>query len=193
MNNQERNQIPDLERTTTRAGQKIRETAGQIGDTAARASEGLQENLDNIQLKFNDLRDSVIDTTKEYSRTANSYQLTPFLIHRIQGAAQRRGGLLLSGVANPVYYLFGTTLEDQQTLTVRYAIPYSDLEAFDEEELQQYMDEGTPLEFGHSLTDLIGGQTDAGFAITGFYEDICPDSPISKYHPSYIATRAVKL
>ena len=73
MNNQERNQIPDLERTTTRAGQKIRETAGQIGDTAARASEGLQENLDNIQLKFNDLRDSVIDTTKEYSRTANSY------------------------------------------------------------------------------------------------------------------------
>jgi SAM-dependent methyltransferase len=105
----------------------------------------------------------------------------------------RRGGLLLSGVANPVYYLFGTTLEDQQTLTVRYAIPYSDLEAFDEEELQAYMDDGTPLEFGHTLTDQLGGQTDAGFAITGFYEDICPDSPISKYHPSYIATRAVKL
>jgi ubiquinone/menaquinone biosynthesis C-methylase UbiE len=105
----------------------------------------------------------------------------------------RRGGLLLAGIANPVYYLFGTTLEDQQTLTVRYAIPYSDLEAFDAEELQAYMDDGTPLEFGHTLTDQIGGQTDAGFAITGFYEDVCPDSPISKYHPSYIATRAVKL
>lgn len=105
----------------------------------------------------------------------------------------RRGGLLLAGFANPVYYLFGTTLEDQETLTVRYSIPYSDLEAFDDEELLAYMEEGTPLEFGHSLTDQIGGQTDAGFAITGFYEDICPDSPISKYHPSYIATRAVKL
>lgn len=104
----------------------------------------------------------------------------------------RRGGQLLAGIANPVYYLFGTTLEDQETLTVRYSIPYSDLEAFDEEELRSYMDEGTPLEFGHSLTDQIGGQTDAGFAITGFYEDICPDSPISKYHPSYIATRALK-
>jgi len=104
-----------------------------------------------------------------------------------------RGGLLLAGIANPVYYLFGTTLEDQATLTVRYAIPYSDLDAFTPEELQAYMDDGTPLEFGHTLTDLIGGQTDAGFAITGFYEDICPDSPISKYHPSYIATRAVKL
>jgi ubiquinone/menaquinone biosynthesis C-methylase UbiE len=105
----------------------------------------------------------------------------------------RKGGLLLAGVANPVYYLFGTTLEDQQTLTVRYAIPYSDLEAFDEEELHAYIEDGTPFEFGHTLTDQIGGQTDAGFAITGFYEDICPDSPISKYHPSYIATRAVKL
>ncbi len=105
----------------------------------------------------------------------------------------RRGGLLLAGFANPVYYLFGTTLEDQETLTVRYSIPYSDLEAFDDEELMAYMEEGTPLEFGHTLTDQIGGQTDAGFAITGFYEDICPDSPISKYHPSYIATRAVKL
>ncbi len=104
----------------------------------------------------------------------------------------RRGGLLLAGFANPVYYLFGTTLEDQQTLTIRYAIPYSDLEAFDEEELQAYMDDGTPLEFGHTLTDQIGGQIEAGFAITGFYEDICPDSPVSKYHPSYIATRAVK-
>jgi len=105
----------------------------------------------------------------------------------------RRGGLLLAGIANPVYYLFGTMLEDQQTLTVRYPVPYSDLESLTPKELQACLEQGTPLEFGHTLTDQIGGQTDAGFAITGFYEDICPDSPISKYHPSYIATRAVKL
>jgi SAM-dependent methyltransferase len=104
----------------------------------------------------------------------------------------RKGGLLLAGFANPVYYLFGTTLEDQQTLTVRYKVPYSDLDCFDEEELQAYMSDGTPLEFGHTLTDQIGGQVDSGFVITGFYEDICPDSPISQYHPSYIATRAIK-
>ena len=104
----------------------------------------------------------------------------------------RPGGLLLSGFANPVYYLFGTLLDDQKKLRVRYSIPYSDLEAFTPEEIQAYMEDGTPFEFGHSLTDLIAGQTDAGFHITGFYEDICPDSPISKYHPTYIATRAVK-
>jgi ElaB/YqjD/DUF883 family membrane-anchored ribosome-binding protein len=73
MNTQERNQQPVLDRPITRAGQYVRETAGQVGETAARASEGLEQSVDNIQLKFNDLRDSVIDKTKEYSRTANSY------------------------------------------------------------------------------------------------------------------------
>jgi SAM-dependent methyltransferase len=104
----------------------------------------------------------------------------------------RDGGNLLAGFANPVYYLFGTLLEEQQELKIRYQIPYSDLDAFSEEELAAYMEDGTPLEFGHTLSDQIGGQIDAGFSIIGFYEDICPDSPISKYHPSYIATRALK-
>jgi SAM-dependent methyltransferase len=104
----------------------------------------------------------------------------------------RRGGLLLAGFANPIYYMFGTHVDEQETLQVRYAIPYSDLKDMEPEELDICIEEGIPLEFGHSLTDLIAGQTDAGFAITGFYEDICPDSHLSKYHPAYIATRAVK-
>ncbi len=58
------------------------------------------------------------------------------------------------------------------------------------EELDECIEQGIPLEYGHSLTDLIAGQTDLGFSITGFYEDICPDLPLYKYHPAYIATRA---
>jgi len=104
----------------------------------------------------------------------------------------RLGGLLLAGFANPIYYMFGTHADEQETLQVKYAIPYSDLKDMEPEELDICIEEGIPLEFGHSLTDLIAGQTDAGFAITGFYEDICPDSPLSKYHPAYIATRAFK-
>jgi len=104
----------------------------------------------------------------------------------------RHGGLLLSGIANPIYYMFGTHADEQASLQVKFAIPYSDLKDLDPEDLEVCIEEGTPLEYGHSLTDLIAGQTDAGFAITGFYEDICPDSAISKYHPAYIATRAVK-
>ena len=105
----------------------------------------------------------------------------------------RPGGLLLSGLANPIYYMFGTHADEQDNLQVRYAIPYSDLKDMESEELDICIEEGIPLEFGHSLTDLIAGQTDAGFAITGFYEDICPDSHLSKFHPAYIATRALKV
>ncbi len=105
----------------------------------------------------------------------------------------RRGGLLLSGFANPVYYLFDTHADERGSLLVKYSIPYSDLKDMEPDDLEACIQEGVPLEYGHSLTDLIGGQTDAGFAITGFYEDICPDSPVSRYHPEYIATRAVKL
>jgi SAM-dependent methyltransferase len=104
----------------------------------------------------------------------------------------RPGGLLLAGFANPLYYLFGTHADEQEDLTVRYSIPYSDLKDMDPEDLEDCIEDGTPLEFGHSLTDLIAGQTEAGFHIVGMYEDICPDSPISKYHPTYIATRALK-
>lgn len=104
----------------------------------------------------------------------------------------RHGGLLLAGFANPIYYMFGTHADEQTDLHVKYAIPYSDLKDMEPEELDICIEEGIPLEFGHSLTDLIAGQTDAGFTITGFYEDVCPDSLLSKYHPAYIATRAVK-
>ena len=40
--------------------------------------------------------------------------------------------------------------------------------------------------------DLIGGQVAAGFALTGFYEDISPGTVLADYIPSFIATRAWK-
>jgi hypothetical protein len=88
--------------------------------------------------------------------------------------------------------MFGTHADEQESLQVKYSIPYSDLKDLKPEELEICIEEGIPLEFGHSLTDLIAGQIDAGFSITGFYEDICPDSPLSRYHPTYLATRAIK-
>jgi len=62
-----------MDRAATRTGQQVREAAGLVGESAARATEGFEESLDNIEMKFNDARDSFIDKTKEYSRTANSY------------------------------------------------------------------------------------------------------------------------
>jgi len=104
----------------------------------------------------------------------------------------RRGGILLAGFTNPVSYLVDFELPENGILEVKYSIPYSDLESLSQEKLQAYTQSGDSLEFGHSLTDLIGGQCEAGFILTGFYEDYAAESAIAKYTATYIATRAIK-
>ena len=37
-----------------------------------------------------------------------------------------------------------------------------------------------------------GGQTEAGFLISGFYEDRHRDDPIADFMPTFVATRAIK-
>ena len=104
----------------------------------------------------------------------------------------RPGGILMTGSMNPVHYIFDLYKADQGILEVAHAVPYSDLTSIPQEDLNELVEKGLPLEFGHSLADLIGGQCDAGFVITDMYEDYMPDSPLHKYHPNYFATRAVK-
>jgi len=105
----------------------------------------------------------------------------------------RPGGILMTGSMNPIQYIFDQFKADEEgTLEVKFSIPYSDTESLSKEDLDKYVSNGLPVEFGHSLTDLLGGQLDAGFVITDMYEDYKPDSPLHKYHPSYIATRAEK-
>jgi len=108
--------------------------------------------------------------------------------------ALRKGGILMTGSMNPIQYIFDIFKADEQgVLEVKYSIPYSDLGSLTKDEIEKFTSQNLPLEFGHSLTDLLGGQLDAGFIITDMYEDYKSDSPLSKYHPSYIATRAKKL
>ena len=104
----------------------------------------------------------------------------------------RSGGILMTGSMNSVHYIFDLEEFDKGNLKVAHAIPYSDQKDLPKKELDDLIEKGFPLEFGHSLTDLLGGQLDAGFVITAMYEDYMSDSPLQKYHPSYIATRAVK-
>ena len=100
----------------------------------------------------------------------------------------RHDGTLMTGSMNSIHYIFDLQKFDNGILEVTHSIPYSDIESLSREELEK----GFPLEFGHSLTDLLGGQCAAGFHIVDIYEDIMPDSPLAKVHPSYIATRAIK-
>ena len=105
----------------------------------------------------------------------------------------RHGGILMAGAMNPIHYIFDLFKADEDVLEVAHSIPYSDVTSLSKEELDEYLAKGLPLEFGHSLTDLLGGQCDAGFAITDMYEDVMLDSPLAKYHPNYIAMRAVRM
>ena len=64
------------------------------------------------------------------------------------------------------------------------------------DEQQKLRDEAEPFWFGHTLEDQIGGQTDAGFLIEGFYEDRKNEGPealLCKFIAIYAATRARKL
>jgi SAM-dependent methyltransferase len=107
----------------------------------------------------------------------------------------RPGASLLSGFDNPVIYLFDDAAYDRGEFIVANVIPYSDTESLSPEELDAYQREGFPLEFSHTLDEQIGGQIEAGFVITGFYEDRYPpdeNDPLSKYMATFMATRAIK-
>lgn len=108
----------------------------------------------------------------------------------------RPGGVLLAGFTNPVRYIFDVAELDRGNLKVEYAIPYSDqVELRDPERQRQILEEQEPYEFGHTLDDQIGGQLDAGFMLTGFFEDRYHEAVgdvISRYLPTFIATRSVK-
>jgi SAM-dependent methyltransferase len=107
----------------------------------------------------------------------------------------RSEGALLAGISNPLRYMFDFDLYELGIFRVKYTIPYSDLTSISEVEREALAEKGFPLEFGHTLEDQIGGQINAGFILTGFYEDNYAeetDDPLSKYISLFIATRAIK-
>lgn len=105
----------------------------------------------------------------------------------------RPGGSLLSGFLNPITYIFDLhKADDEGILEVKYSIPFSDLTSTSDADRQRLLDEGSPMEFGHSLDDQIGGQIAAGFLIAGFYEDRWTDFVLDRHIATFMATRAVK-
>jgi len=106
------------------------------------------------------------------------------------------GGELMSGFMNPSFFLFDhKKAGDSGELRVEYKLPYSDLTSLSDNRLRQLVDDKVPIIFGHTLEDQIGGQTEAGFVITGLYEDNWSDeaTPLNKYSTTTIITRASKV
>jgi len=107
----------------------------------------------------------------------------------------RPGGALLAGFMNPLFYLFDhDDILKGGPLTVKYPLPYSDLTNPDPASRQRWVKSGHATEFSHSLNAQLGGQLAAGFLLAGLYEDGWSEeaTPLHRYTPLYIATRAVK-
>lgn len=106
----------------------------------------------------------------------------------------KKGGILISGFANPISYIFDLyEWEKNNKLVVSNSIPYSDIEQLSQKQLEERINTHDILEFGHSLQSQIGGQIDAGFIICGFYEDNSGGGLLDEYIDTYIATKAIKL
>jgi len=99
-------------------------------------------------------------------------------------------GILMTGLINPVVYQFSET---EDSFRLAYKQPYSDLYSLSLEELDVLFMNNEPLEFGHSLTDQIGGLMEEGFMVTSMYEDDWNgEKKIDKYLPSFLGIRSIK-
>jgi SAM-dependent methyltransferase len=104
----------------------------------------------------------------------------------------RRGGAMLAGFVNPVAYAFDDEPGRAGEFTLRYQLPYSDLTSLGAAACERLIASGEPLSFSHSLEEQIGGQLEAGFVLTGLFEDAWADELLSAYFPLCVATRALK-
>lgn len=105
------------------------------------------------------------------------------------------GGRLLVGFTKPEIFVFD--LEDAERsgeLKLRYSLPFSDEASLEPDDLARLLEEQEPLEYSHTLEEQIGGQTRAGFHITGLFEDYWGDAnkAIDRYMAAFVATLAIK-
>lgn len=104
----------------------------------------------------------------------------------------RPGGALVTGFILPVNYIFDANELLEGRFVAKHSIPYAGA-AIDIDTLGNPDTPPTPVEFGHSLTNLIGSQLSAGFRLTGFFEDRWgADDPLSDRIAVFAATRAMK-
>lgn len=103
-------------------------------------------------------------------------------------------GILIAGFTNPLLWIFDDHQERKGILDVKNAIPSSTLDHLTEDEVQDYINSNNTIEYAHTLEDQIQGQIEAGFVISGFYEDDFGGSRIlDKYIKTFIATKAIKI
>lgn len=104
----------------------------------------------------------------------------------------RRGGRLLAGFCNPALFLVDADAFDRGDRTLRWRLPYADVDALGADAIEAKRAEGAPLEWSHSLEAQLGGQIEAGFRLAALYEDGWPGAALGEWMRPFLATLAVK-
>lgn len=104
----------------------------------------------------------------------------------------RPNGVLVAGFVNPFTFLFENF--DDEPLRVTRKLPVDPIADLSDCELESLASSDC-IEFSHSLEIQIAGQLRAGFTLVDLKEgyDGRPGDVLSKYAPSYIATKSIKL
>jgi SAM-dependent methyltransferase len=102
----------------------------------------------------------------------------------------RSGDVLMTGFMNPDEFVFDwIALDNEGIFVVKHPLPYAQHEILSQEECEQRIRNQEMFHFSHSMEAQLGGLTQAGFVITGFYEDRRPDedsNPIRFFMPSFL-------
>ena len=97
------------------------------------------------------------------------------------------GGILVAGFDTCINYIVD---EDEERIVNH--LPFDPL--VDAAQRAQLEAEDCGMQFSHTLEEQIAGQLEAGFALTGLYEDTTGEGRLHELGiPTFIATRALKL
>lgn len=105
----------------------------------------------------------------------------------------KEGGEFITSATNPILYLFREKDVLRNKLKVKYTIPYSDIKSLSKKEVEKIIESHDTLEFSHTMDNLIGGLTRAGFVILDFYSDYSNNDLLDSFiHDCYFALRCKK-
>ncbi len=165
---------------------------GQLArDLKVAEREGLQlTTMEGDMSDLSPLRDASFDVV--VNPCSICYCPDPSPVWREVFRVLKSGGRFISGMINPNNYIFDEVARDREELVVRHKIPYSDLD-LPESEREAIWGSDRPIDYGHSLDDLLGGLLRVGFELTGFYEDRWGgDDKLSEYLDVFFAVKMTK-
>lgn len=99
----------------------------------------------------------------------------------------KKGGILLAGLDNGINYIF-----DDDEKEICQKLPFNPLK--DAALYEKCLSNDWGIQFSHSIGEQIGGQIEAGFMLTGVYDDTNGSGRLHEFNvPAFWATRAVRM